>query len=539
MTSRVRIAGIADPVSGSLQPGIACKQDRRVLRNPGGLMGRARQLRRVALAAVLLCGACDGDDRSNSDDDTHDSENVQWLSDADAVLRAEEGLYIQEWFGASIAGGADIDGDGWADFVVGEPLDDTSGHSAGAVHLFCDAVAGEVSSSEAEAVLLGEASGDQAGQSLDVGGDVDGDGRPDILIGAPGESSLADLGGAAYLVLDPPSGTVDLAEADAKIVGTVADPALDPHLAVSFAGDLNADGYGDLLLGWPNVLDHDNAYYGNGLVFVLHGPLVGVVEVSSADAVLVGEGNSDQAGFSVSAAGDVDADGRADILVGAPFNSRQGDGCAGAGAAYLVHGPTSGTLSLADADAILYGEKDGDYWTTGDLAGWSVAGAGDVDGDGHDDLLVGAVSEASRDYQAGAAYLFHGPVEGTHSLSEADSRFYGTAFIGMVGYAVTSAGDVDADGHADLLVGAPQVSFGDVQRGAAYLFYGPLAGEHLTSDADVVYAGEDHTGGAGYSVAGVGDIDGDGIDDILVGAPGWDGSAEDLGAAYLVYGAER
>ena len=163
------------------------------------------------------------------------------------------------------------------------------------------------------------------------------------------------------------------------------------------------------------------------------------LDLSMADAKLVGERGYDSAGGSVSGAGDVNADGHDDLLVGAPGDKNA------AGAAYLVLGPVTGTLDLSLATARLVGERGND------TAGDSVSGAHDVDGDGHDDLLVGASGNPALIDAPGAAYLVLGPVSGTLDLSLADAKFLGEGSGDQAGYSVSGAGDVDGDGHDDLL----------------------------------------------------------------------------------------
>ncbi len=193
---------------------------------------------------------------------------------------------------------------------------------------------------------------------------------------------------------------------------------------------------------------------------MLLGPVSGPLDPSDAEAKLVGEMSEDWAGSSTAAGGDVDADGLRDILIGAASNDAGGSQ---AGKAYLVRGGVTGTLSLGDADAELVGE------TEGDEAGACVSGAGDVDADGHDDILVGARGNEDGGAAAGAAYLVHGPVTGSLDLGRADRKFVGTEGD-HAGYAVSSAGDLDGDGRGDILVGAP--SKGVPRSGAAYVLYG-------------------------------------------------------------------
>ena len=248
------------------------------------------------------------------------------------------------------------------------------------------------------------------------------------------------------------------------------------------------------------------------------GPVTGAVDLGSADAKLIGENAFDWAGYSVSGAGDVDGDGLDDLFVGAPQNSAGG---LEAGAAYLVLGPVSRYVDLAvSADATLVGEE------ALDEAGCSVSGAGDVDGDGLDDLLVGArESDAGAD-DAGAAFLVLGPVSGNVGLALADARILSGSPLERAGI-VSDAGDVDADGFADVLVGASASSVG----GAAYVLLGPLSGTRSLSSAEARLVGE-VPGDHGDKVSGAGDVDGDGFDDLIFGSA-YNGAGGDYaGAAY-------
>ncbi|MCB9761218.1 MAG: FG-GAP repeat protein [Alphaproteobacteria bacterium] len=236
--------------------------------------------------------------------------------------------------------------------------------------------------------------------------------------------------------------------------------------------------------------------------------LLGDRVLSDADALLIGEREEDQAGNAVSAAGDLNGDGQADLVVGAHFEPT---GAERAGAAYIVLGPITGTRSLAEADALLTGEGERDQ------AGHAVAGVGDTDGDSRDDLLVGAWLNDASAANAGVVYLVRGPVEGTGALaSRAAGRIYGDAAGDGLGEALAPAGDLDGDGLADAIIGAFGAERGE---GAAFVLRGGFSGEQSASDACILWSGA-AADEAGAAVDGGRDVDGDGLPDAIVGAPG-------------------
>jgi hypothetical protein len=407
------------------------------------------------------------------------------LSMADAKLLAGPGI--------SVSGAGDVDGDGRDDLLVGTT-------SANGAYLVLGLVRRTLDLSvAADAQFVGEGAIDAAGFSVSAAGDVDRDGHDDVLIGAPWNGSFT---GAAYLVSGPVSGTLDLSLADAKFVGEeVNDQA---GISVSEAGDVDGDGDDDVLVG---AFLNDEGGINAGAAYLVLGPVSGTVDLSSADARLVGENSDDDAGFSVSDAGDVDGDGRDDLLVGA-FGNDGGE--RGTGAAYLVLGPITGTLDLSRADAKLVGENGQNH------AGGDVAGVGDVDADGHDDVLVGGTGTEEGDpLRGGASWLVLGPVTGTFDLSFADAKLVGEHRHDGAG-AVSGAGDVDGNGHDDLLIGAPAPY--PSGAAAAYVVLGPVTGRLALSDADAKLIGEEEGDWAGSSVSGAGDVDADGRDDVLIGA---------------------
>jgi len=308
-------------------------------------------------------------------------------------------------------------------------------------------------------------------------------------------------------------------------------------LLISSAGDVDGDGLDDLMVGaWGNNDGGENA----GKAYLVLGASLAAtstINLSLADYSFIGENIGDFAG-AVSSAGDVDGDGLDDLLVGAVYND---DAETRAGKAYLVLAASIGstsTLDLSLADYSLVGEN------RGDMAGVSVSNAGDVDGDGLDDLVVGAKGNDDGGSSAGKAYLVLGASLGSTSsidLALADYRFVGENSNDVLGHSVSSAGDVDGDGLDDLLLGALGNDDGGDLAGKAYLVLGASLGSTSTLDlslADFSFVGESSGDWAGYSVSSAGDVDRDGLDDLLVGAPyANDGGGSYPGKAYLVLGA--
>ncbi len=304
--------------------------------------------------------------------------------------------------------------------------------------------------------------------------------------------------------------------------------------ALCGVGDLDADGLADFVVAAPWA---EGAASDHGAVYLMHGdPALRSSEelgLSQASVILRGQGRDDMLGWAVSGAGDVDADGLADLLVGAPYDAWPGFP---AGAAYLIPGAAlrglEGELELEALGVRLA------LSAYEDRLGWSVAGPGDVDGDGFDDVLVGAPQANGEGPDSGVAYLVRGPLGDQPQLELADASWSTDSLEDGVGYALAGAGDLDGDGLADLAIGAYRWESERRDEGMVAVVLGgkELGGSGSLVDADALLIGSQERSFAGCAVAGVGDADGDGLSDLLVGAQGQDGGLVDAGAAFLVLG---
>jgi hypothetical protein len=342
----------------------------------------------------------------------------------------------------------------------------------------------------------GEPLGSQFGATASSAGDVNGDGFADVIVGDYGYDAPR---GRAYLYFGGKKG-----EETPDFIATGESGADNMGYSVASVGDVNADGYDDVVVGAPNYsvggVNRGRAYLYFG------GPAMDNV----ADLLLTGEFAFDYFGYSVAGAGDVNHDGFQDFIVGAHgFGSERGR-------AYVFYG---GTTPNAVADIAFTGRSVGDHF------GFSVAGAWDVNGDNVADLLVGAPGYS---FFAGRAYLFYGSPGSASADTTEDQVYTGQNTGDWFGTSASLAGDTDADGFADLIVGAPNY---DSNRGRAYLFRGaPTPG----NTAAVTMTGENQGDNFGFSVASLGDGNRDGLDDVIVGAPGFQSFD---GKAYIYFDA--
>ncbi|MBL8019927.1 MAG: VCBS repeat-containing protein [Leptospirales bacterium] len=432
------------------------------------------------------------------------------------------------------------------------------------------------------------------GQHIGALGDVNGDGFADLVVGAMNNqgAGAADkgavyvyYGSAAGITSHPLSATPYTCGGppDCTVIQNPDNESMGGFgIGAATAGDVNGDGYFDMIIGafgnqGAGAADKGVAYifYGSPAGITSH-PLSATPYACSGPpdcTVIQNPQNtgSGQFGFSVSSAGDVNRDGLADVIVGA-WGNAGGGGAASKGVAYVFYGSASGITSHPTSaspytcsgppDCTEFQNPENE--ASGQL-GHSVSSAGDVNRDGYADVIAGArLNQGVGAANKGSAYVFYGSATGmtSHPPSAAAYACSGPPDCTVIqnpenqigalfGYAVSSAGDVNSDGFSDALVGAYlNMGAGANGKGAAYVFYGSASGitSHPFSAASYACSGppdctvmqnpdNETTGVFGQSVAPAGDMNRDGFADIVVGARNNQGAgANNKGLAYIFYG---
>ena len=393
--------------------------------------------------------------------------------------------------------------------------------------------------SDADISFVGWTAGDNTGTAVDLIPDLDGDGRGEILIGASGRDNPSNYSGIAYLIdfeaSFPWRGLIQLKDDDTDYERWVFRPQNGGDqlgTAVAYAGDVNGDGQPDLMLGAPQ--NKTTSSVGSASLFLstdLAGS-PGDVSYTESSALLRAGYGSDRAGNSLHRAGDLNGDGFEDLLVGAYFSaapySQQGrvyvlygcetgiGDCRASGTTYTSAYPwdsASNGMSMADiADAVLEGIKGESR------LGSAVSGGGDFNGDGNDDIVVGASYDNAPKTDSGAAYIVtEFPVVTTNIESAASTKLGGESYNHWAGGSVDLAGDLNDDGYDDVLVGAE--GYGSSNGGRAYLVFGGVAvPDQSLADADTTFVAEGNYYQTGHVVEGLGDLTGNGIPSFAITA---------------------
>jgi hypothetical protein len=475
-------------------------------------------------------------------------------------------------FGTSVSLAGDVNGDGFSDVIIGAMNSENGQTNEGRAFIYTGSAGGTNSTS----FWTGESNQSNAnfGISVSTAGDVNGDGYSDVIVGAHNYENDSTSEGRAFVYYGNPSSMSTTAAWTEDINQRFAFFGY----SVSTAGDVNGDGYGDIIVGaygftngetdegkayvyfgsstglpssadWTDVSNQVSAFFGRSVATAgdVNGDgfseiIVGAMQYdngqSNEGGAFLYQGYADGLretvnwtyeinqvgayfGLSVSSAGDVNGDGFSDVIVGAPIFD---DGETNEGSAFVFHGSAAGLSTFPNWTA--EGNQLGVHF------GIEVSTAGDVNGDGYSDVIIGAYLYTNGESEEGRAFVFLGSASGlsdsadwTAESNQSDSEF---------GRDVSTAGDVNGDGYSEVIVGANKFMNGQIQEGRAFVYYGSEAG--LSDSANWISESNQLFARYGTSVSSAGDVNGDGYSDVIVGASWYDNGLNDEGGAFVYHG---
>jgi hypothetical protein len=431
------------------------------------------------------------------------------------VARTYESNQMFASMGFSVASAGDVNGDGYDDVIIGSPYYNGGAGMNGAAFVYLG-FAGGISAFP-DWLYVSSSANAFFGAAVASAGDVNGDGYGDVVVGAPFHSTGSVVNeGAVYVFHGSPTGV----EAVPAFMGTFGVDFSGLGWAVGCAGDVNGDGYSDVIVGAPEV-DYNGT--DSGYAGVYHGSPTGIGPF--AHWVRSGVSAFDRFGASVGTAGDVNGDGYSDVIIGADGWSDQESK---EGGAFVYYGSATGLNQTYGWSG--RGEQEDAHF------GASVATAGDVNGDGYSDIIVGAPYKWNTVSQPdeGMAFVYYGSPTGPSTTPDWEGD--GDQAESWYGWSVASAGDVNGDGYSDVIVGAMRHDLGEVDEGVTFMYRGSAAGLSLGQDVSSRLDSDKADSQFGFSVACAGDLNGDGFSDVIVGAPGFANPTAEEGKVFVHLG---